>query len=89
KLLSAGLLDPYLTPADRASLMRMGAMAVTWRAKAPDLFRVSLPAAQATPLIRDYAQSLGVPADPAVASLGSVPLVYHALSLDAKGRPVP
>ncbi|WP_447413242.1 hypothetical protein, partial [Clostridium perfringens] len=62
KLLSAGLLDPYLTPADRASLMRMGAKAVTWRAKAPDLFRVSQTAAQATPLIRDYAQSLGVPA---------------------------
>ncbi|WP_288935023.1 hypothetical protein [uncultured Sphingomonas sp.] len=89
KLLSSGLLDPYVKPVDRASLMRAGAMAVTWRAKAPDLFRVSLPAAQAAPMIRDYAQSLGVPADPAITALGSRPLVYHALSLDAKGRPVP
>jgi hypothetical protein len=30
-----------------------------------------------------------VPAAPAIAALGSQPLTYHAIALDARGRPVP
>lgn len=89
RLLAAGLLDPYLSRADRHALAPAGTMAATWRAKAPELFRMSLPAAEAGPLIRRYATKVGVPAERALAALGTAALTYHAIALDAQGRPVP
>ncbi|KAK0339801.1 hypothetical protein LTR94_033117, partial [Friedmanniomyces endolithicus] len=88
-MLRAGLLDAYLTPQDRAALGKAGAMAATWRQRAPALFRVDIPAAEASARVRDYARSLGIPAQPALASLGDAPLTFHALSLDAGGKAVP
>lgn len=89
KLLRAGLLDPYLTPADRAALARAGAMAGIWRIQAPVLFAVETPAAQAAAQVKAYASRVGVPAAPALAALKGQPLRYHAISLDADGKPVP
>lgn len=89
-LLGSGLLDPYLAnPADRATLGRAAAMAKVWRREAPPLFRVAVPAAKAAPMLRAYAANMGVPAAPALAALGTAPLVFHALSLNADGSPVP
>ena len=88
-LARAGLLDPYLSANDRAAFARTGAAAATWRERAPALFRVETPAAQAAAQIRAYATGVGVPAQPALAALGDRPLVFHAISLDADGRPVP
>lgn len=89
RLFRAGLLDPWLAAEDRATFDRAGAMAELWRSRAPALFRVSIPAASATPKIRDYAKQLGVPARPALSALGAAPLAFHAIALDAKGAPVP
>lgn len=89
RMLAAGLLDPYLSTADRAALGRAADAAAVWRTRAPPLFRLSYPAATATPAIRRYARGLGVPAEPALAALGAAPLTFHAISLDASGRPVP
>ena len=88
-LLAAGLLDGHLTPADRQALARAEAAATTWRTRAPPLFRVVTAAADARAKVAAYAGTLGVPAAPALAALGSDPLTYHALSLDAHGRLVP
>jgi hypothetical protein len=89
RLLRAGLLDPYLTADDRARFADAARMAQVWRAKAPPLFRVERPTAQAAASIRSYAGDLGVPAAPALRALGQRPLVFHAVSLDAAGQPVP
>ena len=89
RLFRAGLLDPYLAAADRAELTRAEATAQVWRTRAPALFRVTTPAATALPAIRAYAAALGVPAGPAIAALGRDDLAFHAISLDADGRPVP
>lgn len=90
RLLGSGLLGPYLSnPEDRALLARAAAMAKVWRREAPPLFRVALPAAKAVPMLRAYALTMGVPAAPALAALGTAPLVFHALSLNADGSPVP
>ncbi|WP_010215261.1 hypothetical protein [Sphingomonas sp. PAMC 26621] len=89
RLQRAGLLDQYLTPADRAAFAAVGAAAHVWRAKAPALFQVSIPAAAATAQVRRYATTLGVPAAAPVVALGQQPLVFHALSLNADGTPVP
>ena len=89
RMLAAGLLDPYMSPADREALGRAGEQARVWRERAGPLFRLSYPAAAAAPAIRHYAESLGVPAAPALASLGSQPLTFHAISLDEAGKPVP
>ncbi|MEH3039143.1 MAG: hypothetical protein PGN21_03625 [Sphingomonas paucimobilis] len=89
RLLRAGLLDRYLTPEDRTALTRAEALATVWRDRAPDMFRVSMPAAQARPRIEGYARSLGIPAAPALASIGANPLTFHAIALDDNGRPIP
>ncbi|WP_156404799.1 hypothetical protein [Sphingomonas sp. Root241] len=89
RLFRAGLLDPYLTADDRAAFGRADAIAGLWRSRVPGLFRVSVPAARAVPMIRTYAAGLGVPAQPALAALGKTPLTFHAIALDAAGAPVP
>ncbi len=89
RMLRAGLLDRYLTAEDRAALARAEAMATVWRQRAPGMFRVSLPAAQAKSRVEGYARSLGIPAAPAIAAIGTDPLVFHAIALDDNGRPIP
>ncbi len=89
RMLRAGLLDRYLTAEDRAALARAEAMATVWRQRAPGMFRVSLPAAQAKSRVESYARSLGIPAAPAIAAIGTDPLVFHAIALDDSGRPIP
>lgn len=89
QLLRSGLLDPYLSNADRTLFAQADTIAQIWRHKVPPLFRVEVPAREAAIKIRQYAASLGVPADRAVLSLGSMPTVFHAISLDKNGRPVP
>ncbi|MET3667500.1 hypothetical protein [Caulobacter sp. 1776] len=89
RLFRAGLLDSYLSVEDRVLFGDAGRMAGVWRAKAPPLFRLELPAAEAAASIRSYADSLGLPAGPALRALDQKPLVFHALSLEATGKPVP
>jgi len=89
RLLAAGLLDPYLAGDDRAMLASASATAQVWRRRVPDLFRVTIPAADAAARVRGYAQGLGIPAAPALAALGGKPLVFHAIALAADGKPVP
>jgi len=88
RLLCAGLLDAYLSADDRALFGKAGGIARVWRERAPALFRVAVPAATAATEVRRYAATLGVPAAPALAALGTQPMVFHALSLDADGSPV-
>lgn len=89
RLFRAGLLDPYLSAEDRALFVDAGRMAKVWRAKAAPLFQVERPNAEAAASIRAYADSLGVPAAPALRSLRHGPLLFHAISLDAAGKPAP
>ena len=89
RLLRAGLLNPYLTPADRASFARADALAKAWRDQAPGLFRVDMPAREASAGIGRYATRVGVPAAPALAAIGNQPLTFHAISLDERGAAVP
>jgi hypothetical protein len=89
RLYRAGLLDRYLAPADRAPFARAEADARVWRERAPALFAMTIPNAEATAGIRTYAERVGVPAAPALAALGNRPLAFHAISLDENGAPVP
>jgi hypothetical protein len=70
-------------------LASASATAQVWRRRVPDLFRVTIPAADAAARVRGYAQGLGIPAAPALAALGGKPLVFHAIALAADGKPVP
>ena len=93
RMVAAGLLDAYLTPADRADFAQAGAMARVWHDAAPGYFDVSLGAAEARRQIAAYAGAEGVPAGAALASVGGgsvggKPLRFHALSLNADGSPV-
>jgi hypothetical protein len=85
----AGLLDRYATPADRAMLAALDQDAAVWRARASGLFDVALPTVEAQAAVRAYAAKTGVPAEPALRAMGDAPLRFHALSLDAAGKPIP
>lgn len=89
RLFRAGLLDPYLTPGARAAFARAAAMARIWRERAAPLFRVTIPAPGAARAIAAQAAALGVPARPALDAVAGGEVAFHALSIDAAGKPVP
>lgn len=89
RLAEAGLLDEYLDAARKRALAQARDRARTWAARAPALFAVDVPAAQARDAISSYARDVGVDPTPALSALDQQPLRFHALSLDAQGRPVP
>ncbi|HMD72761.1 MAG TPA: hypothetical protein VKG05_02750 [Steroidobacteraceae bacterium] len=88
-LLTSGLLDPYLSTADREQLAQAGACARIWRAKAPGLFEVAVPYSTAVRGIAAYGHELGVPIAAAQASIDRSAVRFHALSLAADGTPIP
>jgi len=89
QLNDSGLLSPYLNPTDRALFARAPQMASVWRAKAPQLFEVAIPRKQADGAIEAYATSQAIAAQPALAALGPEDLRFHAIALDASGKPIP
>ncbi|SDA35405.1 hypothetical protein SAMN03159340_03256 [Sphingomonas sp. NFR15] len=85
----AGLLSPYLKPADKVALAGLNTMAATWSARAPGLFAQSVSAGAARAAIERYAKLAGVPAAPALSVAGDAPTRFTAIALDAQGKPVP
>jgi hypothetical protein len=88
RFFKSGLLDPYLTAADRATFGRAKRMVETWRTKVGPLFDVSVPSATAREDIARYAASLNVSSEAALRSVGTLPVSFHALSLDADAKAV-
>jgi glycogen debranching enzyme len=85
----AGLLAPYMTSADREAFARLSDIEATWRARAPGLFAMTIPAARARTAIATYAAKAGVPARVALQAVGQAGLRFNAIALDAQGAPVP
>ena len=82
RLYESSLLGPR--SGDAAAVRRL---AKAWQAAEP-LFRVELAPAVAAARIKDYAAAQGLDPGAALASLKG-PLLFHALSLDAGGKPIP
>lgn len=89
RLLQSGLLDSFLTANDRELLSHAGAYVKVWRQQAPDLFNMTIDNGKARAAIDAYARQVGVPAANALTSLGGNSVQFHAISLDAVGRPIP
>lgn len=89
RLAGSGLLSPYLGSSERALFSSAARMAQAWRERAPPLFAVSLSHSVAANAIEIYADSQGVPSQPALDALDGGPLRFHALSLSSSGEPVP
>jgi hypothetical protein len=88
RLLYSGLLDPFITPADRKVLSNTADAAKSWRERAPSLFNTTIDNERARAAVNSYARRIGVPAADALTSLGGNSVSFHAISLDASGRPV-
>jgi glycogen debranching enzyme len=89
RLLQSGLLDSFLAPKDRQLLAHAADYAKVWLTRAPDLFNVTLDNASARAAIDSYARQIGVPSKDALASLDRNRVSFHAISLDASGKPLP
>jgi hypothetical protein len=89
RLLDSGLLEPYLQPGDRALLAQAHRQQRVWAARTAPLFQVHVGGRSAAADVTRYAHSLGLPVTPAVAALGTTPLRFAALALDADGRALP
>ncbi|MDB6008753.1 MAG: hypothetical protein JWL65_1003 [Gammaproteobacteria bacterium] len=89
RLLESGLLDPFLAAGDRKLLSHAAADARTWHTHAPGLFNMTIDNASAHAAVDSYARQIGVPAAAALAALGADSVSFHAISLDASGKPVP
>ncbi len=86
---ASGLLRPYLERDDAQLLSRAQGFAARWRTQAPPLFALELPNEAAVRAIRSYSAAEGLTAQPALSALGTAPLQFHALALDAAYRAVP
>jgi len=89
RLLESGLLDPFLAPDDREILSRTAEAVKVWRTRAPVLFDMTVDNHTARTAIDSYAAQIGVPAAGALAALATNAVGFHAISLDADGKPVP
>jgi glycogen debranching enzyme len=89
RLLESGSLDPFLAPGERQLLGRAGASASVWRERAPTLFKVIFGSAGARIAVESYSRRIGVSAADALASLDGHAVSFHAISLDAAGKPLP
>ena len=89
RLLRSELLEPFLTSADRQLLGRAGAEAKAWRQSAPQLFNMTIDHDAAHAAIDSYARQVGVSAANALTALGENAITFHAIALDAAGKPVP
>jgi glycogen debranching enzyme len=93
RLHESSLLAEYVS-AD-AGFERAVKLAELWTTKAPLLFEVSLPLDEARQRLTGFAESIGVPDQEALYSLhdatagGDTKLTFNAVSLDAKGNPIP
>ena len=88
-LVASGLLLPYTSEALVADMAEAGAMALVWEQQAPALFDVRLRSAAARLGVQTCADEVGLPAGPALDSLGDNDLEFAALSLDAAGNALP
>ena len=88
RMYAAGLLDPYLTPADREAFAGASRLAEAWRASAPRFFELQVPNGEARRDVAAYAKAQGVPDATALKGLPSGPLRFHVLALNADGSPV-
>ncbi|MFJ4657259.1 hypothetical protein ACIP5Y_38840 [Nocardia sp. NPDC088792] len=89
RLLDSKVLDPFLTPEDRQGLSECATSAKVWRAEAPPLFTVTVDNARAGEAITSYAEKAGVPPQDASTALGSTPVSFPGIALDAIGAPIP
>lgn len=85
----AGLLEPFLVPSDRTMLADLPRVAQVWRDRAPPLFLQTVGPDAARAAVTRYARAQNVPAAAALASIDRHPIRYHAIALDAAGKPVP
>ncbi len=83
------MLDPFIGPGDRDLLGNTATAAKTWREHAAGLFDTTIDSQRAREAIVSYARELGVPAADAVAGLHGSSVSFHAISLDADGKPLP
>jgi len=89
RLLDSGLLAPYLSASDRTLLAQAGRQQAIWTRYAAPLFRIDLKRPAALARLRDYARSLQLDATAAARTLRDPVVHLDALSLDARGRPLP
>jgi hypothetical protein len=89
RFLDSGLLDPYLSGADRVLFAQAAPSAKSWRARAPSLFDVTVQSAAAQQDVRDYAASLKVTDRAALQSVDNSPVYFHGVALGADDNVIP
>lgn len=88
KLRASGLLLLYLDKAGDAAIADAAAMAETWQREAPAMFDVVLDAGAARKEVAAYARRIDIDASEALAGLNGGGVRFHAVALDASGRPI-
>jgi hypothetical protein len=88
-LSESGLLDAHLDAAQRKTLGSARSAARVWAQRAPGFFAVNVAHEDARREVKTYAADIGIDGASAVSSLRGAALSFHALALDAAGRPIP
>jgi hypothetical protein len=88
-LMRSGLLDSYMSEQQRHVLSRAAQQRDVWSLKAAGFFRLSVPGDTARAAISAYAARAEVDPVDALASAGSGPIEFNAVSLDEQAKPIP
>lgn len=85
----SGLLQSYADAKSTTAMGKAGALAELWLREAPPLFDVSVPAPSARAEVARYAERIGVQGSAALAAVPDDGVIFRAIALDGKGKPIP
>ena len=89
RLHESGVVRSYTDGSATALFSETAGMAEVWLREAPAYFEVNMPPGTAATGVERYARRVDIESSTALASLANEPVVFRAVALDGRGRPVP
>ena len=89
RLLSSGVLQPFLDLEVERDLRRASAMAEVWLSEAWRFFDVKISSGAVRTEVSAYADHIGIDPASAISEIEGRAIRFRAVALDAEGRPVP
>ncbi len=85
----SGILETYVDADTKSAIASAGKLAEFWSREAPRLFEVRTTAQAARADVKGYARRIGVQANAALNAVSADGVLFRAIALDGRGKPVP
>ena len=85
----SGIIENYVDAGTKAAIAKAGELAELWSREAPGLFEISTTAQAARADVERYARRIGIQATAALDAVAKDGVLFRAIALDGRGKPVP